>query len=257
MIDNAFNAINLNLRVPQMRYVITRGEQTDKVDEFTVAESDNQSTGTVSTTTAKYDLVGDIAKGAKLTRRTVVEILKRTTNKLPMYQNNPEGYIREMIHIIKEQKATMIVEKIQYNRTDGTFDSDIFTLEKHKNLGGSIAVKKNITDYIFTDSDGEKRFAEALETAKEVCVYARLPKAFHIPTPVGNYAPDWAIAFNEGSVKHIYFIAETKGSMDSMELRGIEKAKTDCAARLFNELSDSQIKYGVVRDYQDLVNLVQ
>lgn len=256
LIDNAVNAINQDLRVPQMRYVITRGEQTDKVDEFTVAESDNQNISTVSTTTAKYDLVGDIAKGATLTRRTVVEILKRTVSKLPMYQNNPEGYIREVVRIIKEQKATMIVEKVQYNRTDGTFDSDIFTLEKHKNLCGSIAVKKNITDYIFTDSDGEKHFAEALETAKEVCVYARLPRAFHIPTPVGNYAPDWAIAFNEGSVKHIYFIAETKGSMYSMELRGVEKAKTDCARKLFNELSSDNVRYGVAKTYDDLLNLV-
>ena len=256
LVDNVVNAINHNLQVPQMRYVVTRGEQQEEVDDFKVAESDNLMTGTVSTTTAKYDLVGDIAKGATLTRRTVVEILRRTAEKLPLYQNNPEGYIHEVVRIIKEQKATMIVESITYNRTEGTYDSDIFTTERHRTMDGAMAVKKNITDYLFTDSKGERLFAEALDTANEVCVYARLPRSFHIPTPVGNYAPDWAIAFNEGSVKYVYFIAETKGSMDNMELRGIEKSKTDCAARLFNQLSNGNVHYGVVDSYEKLRELL-
>lgn len=239
-----------------MRYVVTRGEQQEQVDQFKVAESDNLMTGTVSTTTAKYDLVGDIARGATLTRRTVVEILRRTADKLPLYQNNPEGYIHEVVRIIKEQKATMIVESITYNRTEGKYDSDIFTTERHRTIDGAMAVKKNITDYLFTDSKGERQFAEALDTANEVCVYARLPRSFHIPTPVGNYAPDWAIAFNEGNVKYVYFIAETKGSMDDMELRGIEKSKTDCAAKLFDQLSNGNVHYGVVDSYEKLRDLV-
>ena len=256
LVDNAVNAINQNLYVPQMRYVVTRGEQQQEVDEFKVAESEAPMTGTVSTTTAKYDLVGDIAKGATLTRRTVVEILRRTADKLPLYQNNPEGFIHEVVRIIKEQKATMIVESIMYNRTEGKYDSDIFTTERHRSMDGAMAVKKNITDYLFTDSKGERQFAEALDAANEVCVYARLPRSFHIPTPVGNYAPDWAIAFNEGNVKYIYFIAETKGSMDDMELRGIEKSKTDCAAKLFDQLSNGNVHYGVVDTYEKLRDLV-
>ena len=256
LVENVANAINQNLQVAQMRYVVTRGEQQEQVDEFKVAESDNLATSAVSTTTARYDLVGDIARGATLTRRTVVEILKRTANKLPLYQNNPEGYIREVVRIIKEQKATMIVESIMYNRTEGTYDSDIFTAERHRSMEGALEVKKNITDYLFTDSKGEQAFAEALDAAGEVCVYARLPRSFHIPTPVGNYAPDWAIAFNEGSVRYVYFVAETKGSMDDMELRGIEKAKTDCAAKLFDQLSGGNVHYGVVDSYEKLRDMV-
>ena len=108
-----------------------------------------------------------------------------------------------MVRIIKEQKATLIVEGIMYNRTEGTYDCDIFTTERHHTLEGAMAAKKNVTDYLFTDSKGERKFAEALDSANEVCVYARLPKSFHIPTPVGNYAPDWAIAFNEGDVRYV------------------------------------------------------
>ena len=102
----------------------------------------------------------------------------------------------------------------------------------------------------------EKKFAKDLDESAEVCVYAKLPRSFQIPTPVGNYAPDWAIAFNEGTVKHIYFVAETKGSLKGMELRGVEKAKTDCARKLFDRISDGQVRYGVVDSYEALMNLV-
>ena len=99
----------------------------------------------------------------------------------------------------------------------GTYDSAIFTAEKSgQNFEKAFLAKKAIQDYVFTDGSAEKsierRFAEDLDTADEVCVYAKLPKGFHIPTPVGNYSPDWAIAFNEGTVKHIYFVAASRCS---------------------------------------------
>ena len=120
--------------------------------------------------------------------------------------------------------------------------------------------EKAIQNYVFTDGTAaesvEKKFAKDLDSSEEVCVYAKLPKGFHIPTPVGNYSPDWAIAFNEGSVKHIYFIAETKGSMSSMDLRPIEKAKIDCAEKLFNELSTGNVRYSRVDSFQSLMNII-
>ena len=116
-------------------------------------------------------------------------------------------------------------------------------------------------DYVFTDGTAEKsierKFVENLDISDEVAVYAKLPKGFHIPTPVGNYSPDWAIAFVQGKVKHIYFIAETKGSMSSIELRQIEKDKIACAERLFEQLSTSEVKYGKIDSYDKLINLVK
>ena len=112
-------------------------------------------------------------------------------------------------------------------------------------------------EYVFPDSDGEKDFAQALEKATEVCVYAKLPRSFQIPTPVGNYAPDWAIAFEKDKVKHVFFVAETKGSMDTMMLRPVEKAKIECAKKLFNEASNSNVRYAHVASYQDLLNAVR
>lgn len=109
-------------------------------------------------------------------------------------------------------------------------------------------------DYVFSDSVKERDFAKDMDAAAEVCVYAKLPRSFQIPTPVGNYAPDWAIAFYIGSVKHVFFIAETKGSLRSLDIRGVEEAKIACAEKLFNEVSTSNVKYGVVTSYEDMRN---
>ena len=260
LIEKAALNINANLEVNQLRYVVVTGEQDkDKVDTFGNTTSTSKRVGTVSTSTVKYDLVGEIAKGATLTRKTVVEILKRLSPaKLAMFQNNPEEFIRNVVKLIKEQKATMIVDHISYNLIEGGYDSTIFTQEKSsQSLSKAYAAQKHIMDYVFSDSDGERKFASALDGASEVCVYAKLPRSFQIPTPVGNYAPDWAIAFNKGTVKHIFFIAETKGSLESMELRGVEKAKIACARKLFNDASTSSVRYGAISKYEELLDIIQ
>lgn len=155
----------------------------------------------------------------------------------------------------------MIVEQITYNRTDGTYDSAIFTAEKNTNFAKAYRAKKNVQDYVFADGSAEKsverRFAKKMDLANEVCVYAKLPKGFLIPTPVGNYSPDWAIAFNKDAVKHIFFIAETKGTMEMLNLRPIEQAKIKCAKRLFNELSTEDVVYHDVDSYQSLLNIME
>ena len=153
----------------------------------------------------------------------------------------------------------MIVEHISYNRTENQYDSDIFTKEKSRQtVDKAYEAKKHILDYVFPDSQGERSFAEDLDKAEEVCVYAKLPRSFHIPTPVGNYAPDWAIAFNDNmGVKHVFFIAETKGSMDSMQLKGVELAKIECAKKLFNNASTTKVRYDVVDSYGSLLDVVR
>lgn len=166
-----------------------------------------------------------------------------------------------MVRLINEQKATMIVEHISYDEIGGEYDSAIFTAEKpSQNYDKAFKANKAIQDYVFTDGSADKsierRFAEDLDAAGEVCVYAKLPKGFHIPTPVGNYSPDWAIAFYEGTVKHIYFVAGTKGTMESLNLRPIEQAKIACAKKLFNEISTENVRYHDVDSYQKLLEVM-
>jgi len=260
LIANAVKAIDDELTVTRLRYIVTTGEQGDDELDFNgVRESERNTLSDISTSTVEYDLVGEIARGATLTRRTVVRILKGIQPvKQMMFRNNPEEFIRNVVRIIKEQKATMIIEDISYSRTENTFDSNIFTNDKHKGMiDKAYNAKKCILDYVFCDSDGERKFAQHLDEAKEVCVYARLPRDFRIPTPVGHYAPDWAIAFyDEMGVKHIYFIAETKGAMGSMNLLKIENTKIDCARKLYNIIKVSDARYEQVTDYDTLLDVI-
>ena len=256
LIEMAILHINAKLAVAELRYVMVEGTQDERqVEEFGDTCSQSHKLTNVCTSTVRYDLVGDIAKGANLTRQTVVRILKGIKeSKLYLFRNNPEEFIRKVINIIREQKSTMIVESIHYNMTEGKYDSNIFTVKGKADFDRAYEAKKHITDYVFSDSKGERDFAHDLDDANEVVVYAKLPRSFQIPTPVGNYAPDWAIAMQKNGVKHIFFIAETKGSMGSMELRGVEKAKIECAEKLFNSISTANVKYHKVTKYQDLLD---
>lgn len=257
LIEKVVAVLRANLTVTKLQYVKVTGTQdSDKVTEFGSTKTTTSELTDVSTSNVPYDLVGDIARGARLTRRSVVKILQGIDNKILLFKNNPEEFIRNVVKTIREQKATMIVEHISYNRIAGKYDSSIFVPERKLNINKVIEAQKHITPYIAFDSEGEKAFAEALEGATEVQVYAKLPRKLKIPTPVGNYAPDWAIVFNDGTVRHVFFVAETKGSLDGMELRGVEKAKTECAKKLFNRISTSKVRYGVVDKFENLYNLI-
>ena len=271
LIRKAVVHINEKMFVAKLQYTVTTGQQeqglsADKLKSGEAFSAEKSRTftlerGTVSS--VRYDLIGKIAEGAKLTRRSAAKILSSIRpDVFAMFRNNPEEFITKAIRLINEEKATMIVDHISYNPTDGTYDRNIFTAEKNTDFSKAYRSKKNVQDYVFADGyakDGksvERRFAEDMDVADEVCVYAKLPKGFSIPTPVGNYSPDWAIAFYEGKVKHIYFVAETKGTMDSLNLKPIEKAKIECAEKLFAQLSGADVVYERVDSYQSLLNIM-
>ena len=256
LIKNAILHLNAELSVNVLRYIKVEGLQDDEdVTKFGDTTSQSEQLTEVCTSTVPYDLVGDIARGARLTRRSVVKILLGLNpDKIVLFKNNPEEFIRNVIRIIKEQKASMIVEHIHYRMTEGSYDSDIFTANSRADFTSAYESKKHVTDYVVSDSKGEREFAEALDEANEVVVYAKLPRSFQIPTPVGNYAPDWAIAIQRDDMKHIFFIAETKGSLLSMDITPIEKAKIDCCKKLFNEISTANVKYYQVAKYEDLID---
>lgn len=270
LIEKSIAHINDKLFVAQLQYTTTVGHQKDRMNEYEVERRESFETEKSKTRTlehfeassVKYDLIGKIAEGTTLTRRAVAKILQGIRqDKQLMYKYNPEEFINKVIKLIKEEKANAIVADITYNEIEGKYENSIFTAEKcGKDISKIFKAKKHIQDYVFTDGLAEKSiektFAESLDNADEVCVYAKLPKGFHIPTPVGNYSPDWAIAFYEGTVKHIYFVAETKGSMESLDLRPIEKAKIDCAKKLFNEISVDNVRYEAVDSYRSLLNIM-
>ena len=271
LIRKSIAHIDEKLFVSELQYTTTIGRQKDEMNEYEVERGASftgekirtQKLKHAETSQIKYDLIGKVAEGTTLTRKTVSAILQGIRmDKIHMFKNNPEEFITKVIRLINEQKATMIVEHISYDTIEGEYDSNIFTAEKNtQSFDKAFLAKKAIQDYVFTDGSAEKsierKFAEDLDAAEEVCVYAKLPRTFQIPTPVGNYSPDWAIAFYEGTVKHIFFIAETKGTMESLELRSIEQAKISCAKKLFNEMSNSKVKYHDVDSYQNLLDIIE
>lgn len=259
LVRKVVDDLDANLAVKHLSYTVQSGTQNDVLTYDDERKTSTETIDVTAMSQTKYDLVGEVAKGATLTRRTAAAILqKMRPAKFALYRNNPEEFISKVVTSVKEQKATMIVECIRYNPTDDVYDSSIFTNEKHAAaFDRALPSKKSIMEYVFHDSNTEREFASELEKASEVCVYAKLPRSFQIPTPVGNYAPDWAIAFEKDKVKHVFFVAETKGTMDSMMLRAIEKAKIECAKKLFREATTGDVRYAHVATYEDLLNAVR
>lgn len=207
----------------------------------------------------KYDLVGKLVEETGLTRRAIVEILAGIEKTVfDQFRENPEEFIIKAGTLINEEKATVIIQHIAYNLLDDRYETDIFTNPTIKGRLGVNAMKtrKHLYDHIVYDSSNEQKFAEALDTSGEVAVYVKLPDGFYISTPVGRYNPDWAIAFYEGNVKHVYFVAETKGSMSSMQLRLIEESKIHCAREHFKAISSDSVIYDVVDSYRSLLDKV-
>jgi type III restriction enzyme len=260
LISKCIHTLDKVLKVAPLQFVVEGGEAGEDLGfskrSITVVNAPS------SGSQVKYDLLGEIAEKTQLTRRTIAAILKGITpNTFGKFRMNPEQFISESSRMINEQKATVIVEHLAYDPLEDRFDAAIFTENQAKQdlSAAEQRLKKHIYDYVVTDSKGERKFVQELDASTEVAVYAKLPRGFFIPTPVGNYNPDWAIAFNEGSVKHVYFVAETKGSMSSLQLRAVEEAKIECARKFFRALAeknDNQITYDVVDDFGKLMEVV-
>lgn len=267
LIRASISALDKELHVSHIFFKVEQGELESIQSKEALLTAQSFKRDESSTTLAhmsanssvKYDLVGKIVSETGLTRSAIVSILKGIRpDTFENFRHNPEEFIIKASDIINEQKATVIIEHITYNKLDERYSEDLFTNANLKGKLGTNAMEtsKNLYDYLIYDSDNERRFAEQLEVGKEVAVYVKLPSGFFISTPVGKYNPDWAVAFTEGSVKHIYFVAETKGTLSSLQLRKVELLKIECARRHFAKISSDTVKYDVVKDYTTLLEKV-
>ena len=271
LIGKAVSSIDQNLRVEKVRYIIDGGNQTHGMTAEQLEEGLGFTQGTRTTHTGEisahskvsYDLIGKIVDGVQLTRHTVASILsKMDSNKFDLFKDNPEEFILNTIKLINEQKATTVVECLTYDALNEEYGSEIFTdsIERINSDNSGNKLNKHVFDYAVTDSKVERKFVEDLDISSDVVVYSKLPRGFSIPTPVGNYNPDWAIAFDKNSVKQVYFVAETKGTMQTLELKGIENTKIECAKRFFSELNkkvnSDLVEYDVADSYESLMKLV-
>ncbi|MBI4968153.1 MAG: DEAD/DEAH box helicase family protein [Rhodospirillales bacterium] len=267
LVGKCIRALDSELKVSPLQYHIVAGEQEDQAtydsirngEAFRVRETTTQTHNASVHSAVTYDLVGKLAEATTLTRATIADVLQGISSVVfAQYRTNPEDFIQQAGRLINEQKATVIVEHLTYDPTGDTYSTDIFTQDKNRDdFAKAIKTDRHVFDYVFTDSKIERDFVSELDTSQEVVVYAKLPRGFFIPTPVGDYNPDWAIAFRQGAVKHIYFVAETKGSMSSMELKLIENSKIACARKFFAKITSDQVKYDVVSSFGKLMEVVQ
>ena len=268
LVRKSIVALDNKLRVPKIFFKVETGSMKEIKSKDALLEGssfEKQKSGTydehkvATNSSVKYDLVGKLVEETGLTRKAVIQILTGIQPTVfNQFKDNPEEFIIQAGKLINNEKATAIIQHITYDVLDDKYDTDIFTDATIKGKLDVNAMKadKHLFDHIIYDSTNERKFAQELDVASDVAVYVKLPDGFYISTPVGHYNPDWAIAFKEGTVKHIYFVAETKGSMDTLELRGIEDAKIHCAREHFKAISGDNVVYDVVDSYQALLDKV-
>ena len=267
LVQKSINALNNKLHVAKIYFKVESGTMNDIQSKEDLANGtmfEKEKAASYGTTVTinsniKYDLVGKLVDETGLTRKAIIQILQGIEEAVfNQFKDNPEQFIIQAASLINDEKATAIIEHITYDVLDEKYDTDVFTDSTIKGRLDVNAVKteKHLYDHVVYDSTNEKKFASELDKNSNVAVYVKLPDGFYISTPVGRYNPDWAIAFYEGSVKHIYFVAETKGSMNSMQLRLIEESKIHCAREHFKAISNGEVVYDVVDSFKSLLDLV-
>lgn len=269
LVRKAVAALDMKLHVGKIYFRVEKGSMAEIESRDTLINgqsfmkegSDTYDTDRTikANQSVKYDLVGKLVEETGLTRKAIVQILTEIwPATFSQFKDNPEEFIIKAAQLINEEKATAIIEHITYDMMEDHYGTDIFTEPtiKGKLDVNTKRVNKHLYDHVVYDSTNERDFVTDLDTNQNVAVYVKLPDGFYISTPVGRYNPDWAIAFHEGTVKHIYFVAETKGSMSSMQLRLIEEAKIHCAREHFRAISGENVVYDVVDSYTSLLEKV-
>ena len=267
LVRKSIASLDSKLRVSKIYFRVESGamDNIKSKDEliagasFVKEESASYGVTVTANSNVKYDLIGKLVDETGLTRKAIIQILQGIQpHVFNQFKDNPEEFILKAASLINDQKATAIIEHITYDVLDEHYDTDVFTEPTIKGKLGvnAMKAKKHLYDHIVYDSSNERDFATDLDTNTDVAVYVKLPDGFYISTPVGHYNPDWAIAFYEGKVKHIYFVAETKGSMNSMQLRLIEESKIHCAREHFKAISSGNVVYDVVDSYKSLLEKV-
>lgn len=212
-----------------------------------------------SSSSLRYDLIGELVRRTGLKRQTIAEILRGIKPAtFEQYSQSPEDFIIKAGDIIDGRKISAVTKGITYHTMTPKSQMYSQAIFEDQELRGCIDIdalesEKALYDLIVVDSLGtEMEFAKELEKHEEVEVYTKLPRSFYINTPAGRYNPDWAIVFREGTVSHVYFVAETKGSESMLQLREIERIKIECARKHFEKISGGNLKFDVVTSYASL-----
>ena len=192
----------------------------------------------------------------RLTRRTLLKILKRTKNQQAALDNPPE-FAKVVVEKIRQKIITQLIDGIKYEKIGEVYEMSQFDCELESWKDCMVPASRSIYDHVIWDSDVEKKFVEGLEKRKDIILYLKLPAFFTVPTPIGNYNPDWAIvkedrdAHGEPTGKEkLYLVRETKSTTDSEKLRHHEEWKIDCGRRHFCDALN--VDYEVVTSAEEV-----
>jgi type III restriction enzyme len=268
IVDNSVKVINQSLDIVRLRAEITEATSRDRIKRSDIEDSkffgnkkiDIKKLSGIISSSIKYDLIGELVKETNLTRKTISEILtKIDSDKFGLYQENPEDFILKVAGKINDEKAEIILQKIKYSKTGSKLSLEIFKNNKFLNSKIlALEANKYIYDYLDYDSDVEMKFASDINSYVDVLVFSKLPKGeYEIYTPVGKFSPDWMIVFDKQKIRHAYFVAETKGKLGKFDLKGVEKAKIECARKHFQAISEGNVKFDAVVSFEELKNKLE
>jgi len=205
------------------------------------------------------DVLGYIQSKTELTRSTIEEILSKS-DRIGDILINPQLFLDLSTQAIKQTLYDLMIDGIKYQKIGGSaYEMALFEAQELEVYLNDFSFKVTDTsktiyeEFMPLDSGVESKFAQDCETSDQIKFYFKLPNWFKIPTPIGNYNPDWALVFEDD--KKIYFVAETKDTgapqVDLSKLTGDEQMKIKCGKAHFNEFAD--LEYKVVNKVGQLI----
>ena len=202
------------------------------------------------------DVLTELQDRTQLTRRSIGRILC-DSGRLNDFSENPQKFIERAAEAINRRKRLALVDGIKYRRSgsESYYAQELFVKDELTGyLNKMVKSQKSVYDHVIWDSSNEAKFAEDLEMSSAVKVYAKLPRWFQVPTPLGPYNPDWAVLVENDDSERLYFVAETKGSSFIDDLRNQERAKVECGREHFAalEVGETPAEYRVVHQFDEL-----
>lgn len=252
LIEKCASEIQGNLVVGKARFVYRKAKT--EIDRGGVhAESIVESTSVYEARDFELpDLVTYLQNETNLTRRSIVEIVKRS-GRLAEFKNNPQKFIEQVGAIIKHQMQLFIVDGIKYEKIGDEYFYAQELFEENELYGylskNMLESNKSVYDHVIYDSPVEADFAKSFEVNDEIKVYAKLPDWFKIDTPLGSYNPDWAVLVDVDGKDRLYFVVETKSTLFTDALRPSEQAKIDCGRKHFKALG-KEVGFTVANSYE-------
>ena len=258
LIEKCCEEMRQNLKVESPKLIYTKALFDIEAGGIGIRENDRTAVYATNQKENLPDVLTFLQNETNLTRRTIVEILKRSQT-LHLFKKNPQKYMDETARMISAKMRLSIVDGIKYTQigAEEYYAQELF--ENNELFGylskNMIESTKSVYEYVIYDSDNEAGFAQKFENNKHIKLYAKLPDWFKIPTPLGTYNPDWALLIDKDGEQKLYFVLETKANILKETLRPTESAKIACGYKHFEALGNA-VKFEEVDDFAAFIETI-